>query len=494
MRTARTVGLSQDGQSLIVVTDSGEELAVLADGRLRAALRGDGPRLGQLEIEMDSALRPRDIQSRIRAGDSVENVARVAGVPVERVERFAAPVLAEREHVASLAMSASVRRRGETSGHRNLRVALTERLMGRGVDIDSVEWDSARMEDGRWAVKATYRSGEAHREAVFHFDVSGRFSVAGNDEARWVLGEHSTAKGPQPGRKRSVGVDSDEGDNEPTLDLSDELALVRAIQGRSDAADAENNELAAAAERRAYEELHAVEDLPADDEQDTHVQTQDQPDELAVASELGIEPEGQAQEAATAAAKTGEELLPPDSELGALYEMLGGDGSTGDSARVYSGLTDASAVPVTGNGGWEPAIVVNYPVEPSEEDDSNDPYREVAKDRAEEEQELEDETFERSHPVEREPAQAAEQVPEDAEPSLGSHPATDELVADDSVIEAPSVSTQEPLIDARLPAEPASEDEQEQPKAAKKPAKRKRASVPSWDEIMFGGPPRSGTK
>ena len=113
MRIARLVGLSQDGKSLIVATESGEELAVAVDERLRAALRGDRPRLGQLEIEMESSLSPRDIQARIRAGSTLEDVAKVAGLPLDRVERFAAPVLAEREHMARLAMTSSVRRRGD---------------------------------------------------------------------------------------------------------------------------------------------------------------------------------------------------------------------------------------------------------------------------------------------------------------------------------------------------------------------------------------------
>ena len=80
MRDARMVGLSPDGRFVIVATETGEELAIAADDRLRAALRGDRPRLGQLEIEMESALSPREIQTRIRSGESVEDVARVAGV------------------------------------------------------------------------------------------------------------------------------------------------------------------------------------------------------------------------------------------------------------------------------------------------------------------------------------------------------------------------------------------------------------------------------
>ena len=54
-------GLSGDGKRLLLVSDKGVEFTVDVDERLRAALRGDHARLGQLEIKMDSALRPRDL-------------------------------------------------------------------------------------------------------------------------------------------------------------------------------------------------------------------------------------------------------------------------------------------------------------------------------------------------------------------------------------------------------------------------------------------------
>src|SRR5215218_6474375 len=232
MRTARLVGLSPDGKSLIVATESGEELAVAVDERLHATLRGDRPRVGQLEIEMESTLTPRDIQSRIRAGSTLEDVAGVAGIPLDRVERFAGPVLAEREHMARLAMTSSVRRRGESSGHRSLRMAVNERLAARGVDPDSVAWDSYRLSDGRWKVTVDYQSGDLRRHAKFVFDASGRFSIAEDEEARWLLGEQSARKGTEPGRRRPVLAEAgaDVEDTEPTLDLSDEMALVRAVR------------------------------------------------------------------------------------------------------------------------------------------------------------------------------------------------------------------------------------------------------------------------
>ena len=59
-----------------------------------------------------------------------------------------------------------------------------------------------------------------------------------------------------------------------------------------------------------------------------------------------------------------------------LPPQLGGDGYSEDSPRVYPGLSDGTAVPRTDLGsGWEPAIVVNYPVEPSQHLDSEPPVR-----------------------------------------------------------------------------------------------------------------------
>ena len=67
---------------------------------------------------MESTLRPRDIQTRIRAGETPEAVAHAAGTSVEKIMPFAAPVMAERAHVAERAQLASVRRRATESGAR----------------------------------------------------------------------------------------------------------------------------------------------------------------------------------------------------------------------------------------------------------------------------------------------------------------------------------------------------------------------------------------
>jgi hypothetical protein len=425
MRTARLVGLSPDGKSLIVATDDGEELAIVADDRLRAALRGDRPRLGQLEIEMKSSLSPRDIQTRIRAGESLEDVGQLAGIPPDRLERFAAPVLAEREHIAAVAMSSSVRRRGEASGHRSLRVTVTERLISRGVDIDSVAWDSHRLDDGRWAVTADYESGNARRHASFTFDPRSRFSVAGNDEARWLLGEHPPSHGQPPIRNRHGDVSTPlPEDNEPTVDLGDELALVRA----------------------------------------TREPVAPQPDEIEAPDEPTI---------------ALPRLLRPVADL---PPQLGGDGYAEDSPRVYPGLSDATAVPETGlAAGWEPAIVVNYPIEPSLQVDADSPR------------------FGEPTPEApgTEPDRPAE-VPSTGEPPAEIGSPTVPGTVPEVEPELPGTDTPGPpdatvnLADRMDEAEEFETESMARAAAgADRRTRRKRATVPSWDEIMFGGPKRS---
>src|SRR3954462_8130755 len=192
------VGLTGDGRKLVLVSDSGEEFTLPADTRLRAALRGEHARLGQLEITMESALRPRAIQARIRAGESPESVAAAAQTSLDRIMGDATPVLAERAHIADRAQRASVRRRSSDGPARPLAEAVAERLRGRNVDPESVEWDAWRREDGRWTLVADYRSGESPRHAGSASAPPGRYVLPGDDGPGWLAGEQAAGRDPQP--------------------------------------------------------------------------------------------------------------------------------------------------------------------------------------------------------------------------------------------------------------------------------------------------------
>ena len=186
-------GVSDDGKRLLLVSDKGTEFTLDLDARLRAALRGDHARLGQLEIKMESTLRPRDIQARIRAGETPEDVAQAAQTTVDRIMPFAAPVMAERQHVADRAQRSSVRRRGneggQSAGARTLGDAVGVHLRSLNVDPGTVTWDAWRREDGRWSLTGDFSAGTRSGQASFTFDAPGNYVVAENDHARWLLGE-----------------------------------------------------------------------------------------------------------------------------------------------------------------------------------------------------------------------------------------------------------------------------------------------------------------
>ncbi len=310
---------------------------------------------------MDSALTPREIQARIRAGEPLSEVARAAGMGTEWVEPFAAPVLAEREFVAGQAQAHPVRRGAETIAHRTLGQVVEDRLASRRVDPETVTWDAWKIEARRWLVRVDYDSGKSHREARFIYDASGRFSTADNDDARWLLGLQSASHGPQPGRRRR-----DE-EAEPTVDLNDELALVRVVQPRADE--------------------------PADPDDTVPMEELDEIDDAYAEGELA-EVDGVYDIVPTA-----------DSGLDVLYDMLSSFDE--DSVQIYAGLIRPSDAPV-------------------------------------------------------------------ARPILDEEPEA----------QAPSEPEPEPDVEPVL-AEP------EQPALVDEPVarpKRKRAHVPSWDEIMFGSP------
>ena len=165
-------GLSEDGKRLLLVSDAGVEFTLAVDDKLRAALRGDHARLGQLEIKMESVLRPRDIQARIRAGETPEAVAAAAQTSVDKIMPYAAPVLAEREHVAQRAQRASIRRPASSgaapAGSRTLGDAVAGHLRAQNVDPGVVDWDAWRREDGRWTLTALFRSRGSRGRGGLH--------------------------------------------------------------------------------------------------------------------------------------------------------------------------------------------------------------------------------------------------------------------------------------------------------------------------------------
>ena len=195
MPELRVVAVSNDGSRLVLKAADSTEYFLPIDERLRAAVRGDRPRLGQIDVE--SHLRPRDIQARIRAGASAEEVAQLAGISVERVRRFEGPVLAERAFMAERARKTTVRRQGESTGPQ-LGDAVSERLLLRGAEKDSTVWDSWRRDDNTWEIVLQFRADGLQQQARWTYDPPRRLVQPIDDEARALIGEPQERGGEEP--------------------------------------------------------------------------------------------------------------------------------------------------------------------------------------------------------------------------------------------------------------------------------------------------------
>ena len=185
MRALRVIGLDEDGTSVICEDSaSGERFVLPADERLRAAARGDLTRLGQIEIEVESQMRPREIQARIRAGESVEQVSAASGLSAHRVERYAYPVLLERSRTADLAQRAHpVREDGPDV--QTLGEVVAHSFGLRGQEYTDVTWDSWKGEDNKWVVQMHWTAGRSDNRAhwAFHPGAHGGTVTALDDAA-----------------------------------------------------------------------------------------------------------------------------------------------------------------------------------------------------------------------------------------------------------------------------------------------------------------------
>jgi Protein of unknown function (DUF3071) len=204
MQELRLVAVSEDGSyAVLVVPGRSGRFALPIDERLRTVARGQFSRLAQYEIEVENPLRPKEIQDRIRAGETAEEIADAAGLPVERIRRFEGPVLAEREFRAKEAQQATVRSPESGPGPR-LGEVVTERLSRVGASVDDVDWDSRKRRDGNWQVQLAYTVAGRMYMAEWIYDPRSKHVIPDDDEAmRLCLSE---AEWPEPRQVARAGT------------------------------------------------------------------------------------------------------------------------------------------------------------------------------------------------------------------------------------------------------------------------------------------------
>ena len=184
MQELRIVAVSEDGSyAVLAVPGRGGRFSLPIDDRLRIVARGQFSRLAQYEIEVESPLRPKEIQDRIRAGETAEEIADAAGVPIERVRRFEGPVLAERAYRAQEAQGASIRQPGDSGPGPRLGDIVAERLAELGVPAEEAQWDSRKRGDNNWQVQLMFTISGRPLMAEWLFDPRRRHVAPADDDA-----------------------------------------------------------------------------------------------------------------------------------------------------------------------------------------------------------------------------------------------------------------------------------------------------------------------
>lgn len=193
MQNLRLVGIHEDGEHLLLADQDGTRFHLPLDDALRDAVRRERPRpAGATDDDDQEPMRPREVQGLIRTGVPLAEVAERAGWDPEKVRRYAPPIRAERDFVATRAQAIALRDR---SGATTLGDRVAQRLADRGVDAERVGWDAWKETDSAWKVVCLFPAGGRERRASWRFSASDQTIVASDDEARW-LGEDEHGSGP----------------------------------------------------------------------------------------------------------------------------------------------------------------------------------------------------------------------------------------------------------------------------------------------------------
>ena len=211
MADVELIGLDEDGEHVLLRSSDGTRFRLRIDEPLRAAVRRNRPQLEQLRASAHGMLAPREIQARIRAGNTAQEVADSGGSTLDQVRRYEGPVLAERAHIVAQGQRTKV---GRESDAPNLGDLVTDRLASRGVATDDLDWDAFREAGHPWTVRVDYVVDSDAKTAMWAFDLAGRTLSALDDESRWlseteIYDEPVPRRHLSPVRSRVFDIDTD---------------------------------------------------------------------------------------------------------------------------------------------------------------------------------------------------------------------------------------------------------------------------------------------
>lgn len=272
MQDLKVIGV--ENGALLAVGDDGERFRIAVDDALQSKVR-------QVRLETSASgpkLSPREIQAHIRAGMSAEDVASVTGAPLDYVQRFEGPIIAEREHIVASALSVPVITTAEVDplGEGNtFGSVIRDRLASLGVSGE--RWAGWKDSEAGWIVKLEFTADTIDHDARWSYDARKHSLAPLNSEATTLSQAGELKGGVLIPRLRAVMPNEGEPDNsrfdsgafsfpESTIDyLGPEIASPLEPFAPGRAPGGANNSITVSAIKRADDEtprdLHQTADL-----------------------------------------------------------------------------------------------------------------------------------------------------------------------------------------------------------------------------------------
>jgi hypothetical protein len=211
MQDLRLIGV--ENGAILVSSEEGVEYRLPLDDALRAriAQAGSGRDPGRpglaARLTQGRKVAPREIQAHIRSGMSAEDVAAITGAPLDYIEKFERPVLAEREHIVESALNVAVHTAADPdplSEDSTFGSAIRSRLRGLGASDE--RWASWKESAGDWVVKLSFTVGQIDHDARWQYDPRRASLAPLNSEAN-TLSQQGDMPGSLTPRLRAVGGD-----------------------------------------------------------------------------------------------------------------------------------------------------------------------------------------------------------------------------------------------------------------------------------------------
>ncbi|WP_296631287.1 septation protein SepH [Rhodoluna sp.] len=177
--------IETDGDYLVVEANGGQKFRLLIDDSVRSAVKREAP-----QALDDLTMTPRQIQDAVRVGTTIDELVKLSGATWAFVEKFAAPVIAELEHIIESALSVRVTTAGDryTATHQiEFGELVANRLAASGAS--DITWIARRSETGGWHVSVAYKINGTEAVATWAFDQRA-LALSPENEAAISLSAH----------------------------------------------------------------------------------------------------------------------------------------------------------------------------------------------------------------------------------------------------------------------------------------------------------------